>query len=153
MFDYTNGGCIINVRPLRTMAIPARRDDKTDIHNEMFNRYMEYDPEVTAADLDSAYGYVYLLQTEHGYKIGKSVNPKSRIASLRTASSFKIHVLAVIYASKMGALERALHASFASKKIRGEWYLLDEADIAYIVGLDTKTIATISKEFIDEAVA
>jgi hypothetical protein len=55
------------------MSIYTKHDDKKDIQGEMFSRFIEGDGEVTAADLCNPHGYVYLLRTEHGYKIGKSV--------------------------------------------------------------------------------
>ena len=118
----------------------------------MFSRFMEYDPSVTHGELSTPFGYVYLLRSSHGYKIGKSSSPKSRIASLRTASPFPLHVEAVIYAQYMDALEKALHERFYDKKIRGEWYALTEADVAFIIGLTSETIDEITREIRHEMV-
>ena len=126
----------------------ARRDDITDIRQQMFDRFMEHDPSVTSEDFDTPFGYVYLVRSPHGFKIGRTSHPDSRFALFRTASPYRIELLAVIYASHVRALERALHRRFADKKIRGEWYALTDTDAAFISGLTSEQIEELSEPFV-----
>jgi hypothetical protein len=52
----------------------------------------------------------------------------------------------------MDALEKALHERFSDRRIRGEWYSLTEADVAFIIGLTTETIDEITRELRHERV-
>lgn len=125
----------------------VRRDDKKDIRGQLFERFIEYDPLVTHAELNTPFGYVYLVRSPHGYKIGQTAHPDSRVALFQTASPFPVELLAVIYAPYVNALERALHRKYADKKIRGEWFSLTDDDVAFIVGLTSDQIDQLSKPF------
>src|SRR5690242_18538642 len=81
-------------------------------------------------------GYVYLLQSPKGaYKIGKSVNPKSRFQTFKLSLPFEVEYVCVIQTNRMSDLERELHERFASKKINGEWFDLSTEDVQYIKSL------------------
>lgn len=75
---------------------------------------------------------VYLIQSGPLYKIGVSVNPKSRLMSLSTASP---NPLRLVWSKKYDdayAVEKELHDQFNSKRINGEWFRLDEKDVETI---------------------
>ena len=81
-------------------------------------------------------GYVYLLKDLDvtGYcKIGRTNDPIRRIGHFDTMLPFRTDVLAVIETSDCVELEAALHYQYADKRIRGEWFDLDEGEIAEIV--------------------
>lgn len=80
-------------------------------------------------------GYVYLISSPHGYKIGKSRTPKKRYSVLKVAMPFSTRVVCVIETYKMSQLERDLHQRFDDKRINGEWFNLNDADVTYILGL------------------
>ena len=77
-------------------------------------------------------GFVYLLRSPHGFKIGCARNPSRRIAQFVTMLPFEITIDHTIPAPDMYAAEWALHGQFQSKRIRGEWFSLDETDVAEI---------------------
>lgn len=82
-------------------------------------------------------GYVYLLQSERGYKIGKSKSPGKRVETLGVVLPFPIDTVALIKTPNMGQLELELHNHFADKRINGEWFALTPEDVEYIKALET----------------
>jgi hypothetical protein len=81
-------------------------------------------------------GYVYVLQSPTGYyKIGRTRNPQNRIQTFGVLLPFEVAYLYVIATTNMVLLETRLHQRFAEKRAGGEWFALDENDIAYIAAL------------------
>lgn len=82
-------------------------------------------------------GYVYLLREVNGahFKIGKTNNPESRMNTFAVKLPFKVEFECVIKTDNMTALELSLHTRFADKRIDGEWFALNPADVEYIKGL------------------
>jgi hypothetical protein len=79
--------------------------------------------------------FVYLIRcaSTNYYKIGLSVDPRSRLKQLQGATPSPLHLRLTIPARCGGFLEQALHAHFRSKRVRGEWFALDLADVAELV--------------------
>ena len=89
-------------------------------------------------------GFVYLLKAVDGsYKIGKTLNPKSRKKTFDVRLPFKVDYVHTIETDDMHALEKALHLRFADKRLRGsEFFSLTPDDVQFIVSLGSKcTIA------------
>lgn len=85
---------------------------------------------------DSLHGYVYLFQCGDQYKIGYSKTPVKRRQQFRTGSPFPVktvHLLRTVYYRQ---IEKQLHYQFADKRKQGEWFALDDADVAYIKSLN-----------------
>lgn len=81
-------------------------------------------------------GYVYLLKSSTGhYKIGRAKNPEKRLATFTIKLPFEVDYECLIYSDDMWFLERELHIRFKEKRIQGEWFMLDDEDIAYIKSL------------------
>lgn len=81
-------------------------------------------------------GFVYLVQSPTGaYKIGRTVDPDNRMRTFLIKLPFEVEYVCVIPTSDMRGLESELHAKFASKRLRGEWFALAAEDIEYIKGL------------------
>jgi hypothetical protein len=82
-------------------------------------------------------GWVYLLQspTNH-YKIGCATNPRNRAKTFGIQLPFEVEFLALIYTEDMYSLEGSLHEKFANKRVNGEWFALDAADVDYIEALE-----------------
>jgi hypothetical protein len=86
--------------------------------------------------LDGA-GTVYLIKAESGeYKIGYTVDLISRLRTFSTAMPRPLTLVHFIQTNDMAALERSLHVRFAGKRVRGEWFELDEDDVNWIKSLD-----------------
>jgi hypothetical protein len=81
--------------------------------------------------------YVYLmLDTSNGYyKIGISNNPVYREKTLQSEKP----TIEVVISKKFPirkiaeSFEKSLHITYAEKRIRGEWFILDEIDVTHIV--------------------
>ena len=79
------------------------------------------------------YCYVYLMNdtTTGYYKIGMSNNPEYRESTLQSEKPTIEKICQKKYPSRKIArgIEAALHRIFEEKRIRGEWFRLDEKDI------------------------
>lgn len=72
-------------------------------------------------------GFVYLFESAHGYKIGKSKNVEARLRSL--TFPFEVTIRHRIFTRNYSSLERYFHRRFAEKRIRAEWFDLSESDV------------------------
>jgi hypothetical protein len=77
-------------------------------------------------------GYVYLIESEHGFKIGKSVNIKSRTRLFEVKLPFAIKLINYSWFDNYSKAERDQHTKFAHKRQEGEWFALNSEDIEYI---------------------
>lgn len=74
-------------------------------------------------------GFVYILKSEFGYKIGKSkdISKRNKIFEVKLPFPFKItHYIKTIH---YHLLEKQLHEKYHDKLINGEWFELNENDI------------------------
>lgn len=80
-------------------------------------------------------GYVYLLKSEDGfYKIGRALNVTDRSNLIGTQMPQKIEVVHTFYSADYCGAEKALHDMFREKRINGEWFKLEPADVEHICG-------------------
>lgn len=77
-------------------------------------------------------GYVYLVWSQHGYKIGKSVNVKQRTRLFSVKLPFGIRVEHYAKFSDYTQAESTLHQHFHSQRLDGEWFDLSLSDVALI---------------------
>lgn len=82
------------------------------------------------------YCYLYVLESSGLYKIGYSFDPETRLRRLQTGSASPIKIVHLIRTPHYRQLEKKLHHRFASKRVHGEWYALDTADLEHIARLD-----------------
>ena len=96
-----------------------------------------YEPEKQSSDVNDAECYVYLMHdTTNGfYKIGISNKPEYRERTLQSEKPTIELIRAKQYPSRdiAEAIESSLHKVFSSKRIRGEWFSLDEKDVDKIL--------------------
>lgn len=81
--------------------------------------------------MDKFRGAVYILKTESQpvYKIGYSTKVSARMAAIKTGSPFfTIHKIYIADRKN----EQHLHGLFDSKRVSGEWFLLDNKDLEFI---------------------
>lgn len=77
--------------------------------------------------------HVYLIRASNGVvKIGKTRNLAQRLKDLNTASPLDLELLGSVYYALGDQLELELHAQYADKRIKGEWFDLNEDDIEAI---------------------
>lgn len=81
----------------------------------------------------SSQGRVYLIRNEvNGFvKIGFSVRPELREKTLQPEEP-AIALIGSIPGNKK--IERSIHAKYAQKRIRGEWFRLADSDVQEILG-------------------
>jgi len=78
---------------------------------------------------------IYFIKAESGHvKIGfTESNIEQRMISLRLANPLELTVLKVIEGDRRQ--ERIIQEKFAQKRVRGEWFLLDQELEDYIISL------------------
>lgn len=79
-------------------------------------------------------GYIYVIKVGCKYKIGKTINHKSRLNSLQTSNPDQIKIEAIFYGKKYEILELELHKMFSKKRLTGEWFQLNNEDLKLISG-------------------
>lgn len=77
-------------------------------------------------------GWVYLIAGDGAHKIGLATDPEARLSNLQTASHKQLAMVHKIKTNNMRALEASLHQKYADKRLNGEWFALDPADVAEI---------------------
>jgi len=79
--------------------------------------------------------YLYIVVSANGlFKIGKTWEPKARIAQLKAASPVECETLALVeYDDTSVDLESEYHGKFADKRVRGEWFALSKGDLLSII--------------------
>ncbi len=80
-------------------------------------------------------GFVYLLRSAYGFKIGKTVSMKSRTRLFEVKLPFRFSVEHFAHFDNYTEAERALHDHFRSQRLEGEWFDLKPADIEHIKSL------------------
>ena len=76
-------------------------------------------------------GVVYLLTNNNDqYKIGiTKYNAKKRIKDLQTGNGDVIDVVAEFKSKYNNKIETALHRRYGTKRLKGEWFVLEKKDI------------------------
>jgi hypothetical protein len=80
----------------------------------------------------SSKGFVYIIRGESYYKIGRTEDPYKRLTPMTAHAPFPLETLLLIPTADMVQTEQELHRRFDAKHQRGEWFSLDEEDIAAI---------------------
>lgn len=102
--------------------------------NELFKNFTMFPEYATKRPVENRYTYI-VTDSSGMYKIGSSYDPKKRIKSLAIGNP-TISVVLVID----GDVEKELHGTFESQRVKGEWFGLHAKDIEYIRD-NYKTIA------------
>jgi hypothetical protein len=84
-------------------------------------------------------GYVYLIRSEHGYKIGKTKNLNQRLSTFGLKLPFPIELVHALRSNDITRCEWHFHDRFKRKRINGEWFRLTEEDIVFFCTAGTPT--------------
>lgn len=84
-------------------------------------------------------GYVYFLHSDHGTKIGMTNSIEVRLYTLNVLLPFPVEMIHKVLVSDSCKAEKILQGHFHEKRINGEWYKLDEADITFIKTLECES--------------
>ncbi|MGV8864545.1 MAG: GIY-YIG nuclease family protein [Pseudomonas sp.] len=77
-------------------------------------------------------GFVYVIRSDYGFKIGKTVNMKNRTRLFEVKLPFAISVEHYAWFDDYSHAERSFHMQYHAKRLEGEWFDLNPADIAHI---------------------
>lgn len=77
-------------------------------------------------------GYVYLISSPHGYKIGKTKRMKERSQLFSVKLPFEITVIHYAWFDDYSRAESVLHRRFQSKRLGGEWFNLNSFDVEVV---------------------
>lgn len=77
-------------------------------------------------------GYVYVIRSPLGFKIGKTVNLKSRTRLFEVKLPFKISIEHYAWFDDYTYAERNFHIAYHAKRLEGEWFDLSAADLVEI---------------------
>ncbi|MCG6146630.1 GIY-YIG nuclease family protein [Leptospira bandrabouensis] len=77
-------------------------------------------------------GFIYILKSEFGYKIGKTKKPKERHAHFTVKLPFNFEKVFEIEVIGYHQREKDLHDLYNVKRINGEWFNLTESDLIKI---------------------
>jgi Meiotically up-regulated gene 113 len=82
-----------------------------------------------ASDVDQALGEVYLFKHGRYYKIGKTNDTVRRGTELRIQLPEKLDLIHLIKTDDPSGIEAYWHKRFEAKRMNGEWFDLNPADI------------------------
>lgn len=77
-------------------------------------------------------GVVYVLKSAHGYKVGRTSRVPARMRTFGVQLPFVYTIPLCAWFDDCHVAERRYHEMFASKRINGEWFDLNEADVQQI---------------------
>lgn len=86
-------------------------------------------------------GLVYTVRVEKFHKIGQSSGLwKQRLMNLENSVPFPVTVVYLWYTDWSGKLEAYLHQRYASFRMHGEWFQLNETHIEELSALDIESL-------------
>jgi hypothetical protein len=83
-------------------------------------------------DIRPQEGFIYLLESDFGFKIGRTKKVSNRLTQFGVLLPFEVTLVHTFYTINMFERERQLHERFRSQRIRGEWFTLTYQDIQLI---------------------
>jgi len=81
---------------------------------------------------DIKIGYVYLLYTEHGIKIGSTIRKDKRHNEINMMMPFKINKVDYFKVKNHRKTEKYIQNKYIKNKIKGEWFTLNKNEISDI---------------------
>lgn len=102
------------------------------------NPYPSHGNQVSPRETQDNSGFIYILSGGGYFKIGLTTNITRRISEIEPRLPFTTELMHTIHVKDMYIAEEYLHEKFAHKRSNGEWFKLDDADIAWIEKWDGK---------------
>ena len=89
-------------------------------------------------------GYVYLAEFLDGYyKIGLTTQPENRMRKLSSGTPLCLTLVHAVPVEDMTWAESYVHGMLASKRVKGEWFKLGDADVEWFCSLEGLSEASI----------
>lgn len=80
-------------------------------------------------------GFIYFARADNGLiKIGRSYCVEFRLEELNKGLPYDLELLKTIESENCSKREKEFHAKFKDKRIRGEWFALDQSDLEQLQG-------------------
>jgi Meiotically up-regulated gene 113 len=92
-------------------------------------------PDLSLPTLRPTEGNVYLIKGPSLHKIGKAIDVEARLKQIRRDVKEHLEVIHVFKSKDYTRAEIQLHVRFAPKRIWGEWFDLDTAEIEQICSI------------------
>ncbi len=80
-------------------------------------------------------GFIYILKGGGYYKIGKTTKLGRRMTEIKPKPPFDAELIHSFSSADIEQAEIDLHEKFASKRVNGEWFNLDQTDVNYLMNL------------------
>ena len=106
--------------------------EMTQVTNDGEAHKVESNKSLISGDMEPG-GYVYLIKSPYGYKIGKTKNMKQRSQLFSVSLPFQIEILR--YGCEFAdywATELRYHRTYAHKRLEGDSFNLNESDVSAI---------------------
>lgn len=78
-------------------------------------------------------GYIYVLRAGKRIKIGRTINPTLRLKDHWASSPYDLELVAQAKVANHCQLEHTLHAMFAAKQVKPEWFALDNGELGELL--------------------
>jgi hypothetical protein len=134
----TKAHFILNVKRTNQYELPTRfaeafNDDTWLTHtiHDSFHHRNKLGGDLPSLNVQE--GFVYLMQWENEYKIGKAVDIERRRKRLSGELNRDITVLHRIFSHDYAQAETDLHQKYANKRLHGEWFALEAEDVAWLL--------------------
>ena len=142
--EFLNGDAPLELKKMNDLAsltfklyfqeyIKALGECGVQIDSDVYDEENQRDNQKETASLQDSSCFVYLMKDEtNGYhKIGISNKPEYRERTLQSEKPTIVLLCAKEFPTRIiaEAIESALHKAFEGKRLRGEWFALDEKDV------------------------
>ena len=146
--EFLNGDAPLELKKMNDLAsltfklyfqeyIKALGECGVQIDSDVYDEENQRDNQKETASLKDSSCFVYLMKDEtNGYhKIGISNKPEYRERTLQSEKPTIALLCAKEFPTRIiaEAIESALHKSFENKRLRGEWFALDEKDVLDVI--------------------
>jgi len=119
--------------PNEAKAVRARRTST----NRSISRERLEPVEIIGQPTDSPRGgYVYVLKSAYGFKVGRTKNIPSRMRAFGVKLPFMYTIPFCVWFDDHIEAESSYHRRFSEKRINGEWFDLEDNDISLIRNSD-----------------
>ena len=77
-------------------------------------------------------GHIYLLKANGLHKIGRSKDVDRRMGQIQPKLPYASELVLSAKVADAAAAERMLHERFADRRVRGEWFSLNDIDLNWV---------------------
>lgn len=137
-FEY-DGYISKNIKVFKCKLKFGKTEFLTFIDDEVSIKNADELIQLTSANIDNL-GFVYVIKSELGYKIGysKEIHQRNKIFNVKLPFQWEFAKIFCLKDYKL--FEKFLHKIFTTKKINGEWFDLNENDLTSIEKVYNKII-------------